>query len=387
MNELDAIVKAWKAGPEATCGAVLTTVVHVKGSAYRRPGARMLILADGTRIGTVSGGCLENDVSKKAWWFTESGEAVVRVYDTTSGEDAVWEFGLGCSGFVHVLFERLDRADTQEMLRFLDANRAARRGVVVATVIGANDGGGARVGDRLLVDNAGVCGGGLADSALAAEVLSHAREAYVTQKSCLLHVASCDVFVEWCGPPLALVIFGAGHDAIPLVRVAKEMGWHVTVADGRPAYANARRFPEADCVVLLNRSDLLAGISIARGSAVVMMTHNYAIDEQLLKRILPAKPRYLGLLGPHSRADKLFAEWGQPAHGIDVHAPVGLDLGGDTPESIALAIAAEIQASFAGRFGGMLKYRHGAIHNRAGETGTRAGAVREVSETAVCELA
>ncbi|HSR08625.1 MAG TPA: XdhC family protein [Bryobacteraceae bacterium] len=386
MNELDAILSTWRTERDAAHGGVLATVVHVSGSAYRRPGARMLILADGRRIGTVSGGCLESDVSKKAWWFTEGGQPAVRAYDTSSDDDAVWEFGLGCNGVVHVLLERIKNPQTQELLRFLDTHRTARRGAVVATVVATSDGARAQIGQRLLLEAGGVGGGSLRGTPLEAEILTHTPACFFEQKSCLVHLADCDVFVEWVSAPVPLVVFGAGHDAIPLVKFAKELGWHVTVADGRANYAQASRFPDADRVVVLGRKDVLAGIEITRESIVVLMTHNYPMDVKLVERILPGKPRYLGLLGPKVRSEKLLAEAGQPLHGVDVHAPVGLDLGSDTPEAIALSIVAEIQASLCGRRGGMLKRRDGAIHMPAEETGRPAELVVPISESAVCEL-
>ena len=387
MNELDAILSTWRTEPDAARGGVLATVVHVKGSAYRRPGARMLILPDGRRIGTVSGGCLESDVSKKAWWFTEGGKPAVRAYDTSSDDDAVWEFGLGCNGVVQVLFERMENSQTQDLLHFLNTNRVQRRGAVVATVVAASRASRAQIGQRLLLVTGGVRGGSLRGTPLEAEILAQTPECFLQQKSCLAHLADCDIFIEWIGAPAPLVVFGAGHDAIPLVKFAKELGWHVTVADGRAHYAQASRFPDADRVVLLGREDVLAGIEITRESIVVLMTHNYPMDVKLVERILRRKPRYLGLLGPKTRSEKLLAEAGQSAHGVDVHAPVGLDLGSDMPESIALSIVAEIQASLCGRQGGMLKRRDGAIHAPAEETGRAAETVATVSETAVCELA
>ncbi len=386
MNELDTILSAWRDEPEAARRAVLATVVHVKGSAYRRPGARMLILADGRRIGTVSGGCLEADVSRKAWWFTEGGKPSVRAYDTSSEDDAVWEFGLGCNGVVHVLFERVETFETQELLRFLDTNRTARRGVVVATVVSAVAGTGVREGERLLLDAGGVQGGTLRGTPVEAEILLHTPACFLEQKSSLLHLANCDVFVEWVGAPVPLVVFGAGHDAIPLVKFAKELGWHVTVADGRANYARASRFPGADRVVVSGPADPLAGIEITRESMVVLMTHNYPMDVRLVERILPRKPRYLGLLGPKTRSEKLLAEAGQPTHGVDVHAPVGLDLGSDMPEAIALSIIAEIQASLCGREGSMLMRRESPIHTTVEETGQPAATVTTIAESVTCEL-
>lgn len=387
MKEIDSILAARRTEPARMRGAVLATVVHVQGSAYRRPGARMLILRDGSRIGTVSGGCLEADVSRKAWWFTEGGQPSVRAYDTTSDDDAVWEFGLGCNGVVHVLFEPVERAETSAMLDFIELNRRTGRGAAIATVVSTGRGSALHAGDRLFVSGDGTRSGALSGSAWEAAVARCAFDCMLAQQSCLAHLAGCDVFVEWVAPPVPLVIFGAGHDAAPLVRFAKELGWHVTVADGRPAFARPDRFPEADRVALVSHDDILSGIAIGRSSAVVLMTHNYPIDAKLAERILPLKPRYLGLLGPRSRAERLLREIGQPAHGVDVHAPVGLDLGGDTPESIALSIVAEIQASLNGRSGGPLRVRHGSIHDPVTESGRAVETATVLPERAVCELA
>jgi xanthine dehydrogenase accessory factor len=395
VNELDSIVSALREQPTATQGAVLTTVVHVRGSAYRRPGARMLILPDGRRFGSISGGCLEGDVCRKAWWFTEGGKPSVRVYDTSSDEEATWEFGLGCNGVVHVLFERVDDPGTREMLQFVAASRAQRRAITVATVIatpqsGATEPNGVKLGDRLLFDSDGVCGGSLACSAAQAEILAHARDCYLQQKSHLAHISgasgSFDVFVEWIGPPPALVVFGAGHDAQPLVQFAKELGWHVTIADGRANYATRERFPAADRVVVIDPRELLNGIGIARETAVVMMTHNYPQDAALLRSILPSKPRYLGILGPKLRTTGLLEEVGLPVTGIDLHAPVGLDLGSDAPVSIALAIVAEIQAVLHSRQGGMLKGREVSIHEPALESGIPSPDLIAKTEAKVCDL-
>jgi len=354
----------------------------------------MLILSDGRRIGTVSGGCLEGEVCRKAWWYTEDGQASVRIYDTSSDDDAVWEFGLGCNGVVHVLFERVSDAGTQEMLRFVAERRAARRPVAVATVVALREGspGTLRCGARLLFDAEGVSGGTLAGGRFEALLHGLARDAWVQQKSQLVHLGAdeapeaCDVFVEWIGTPPALVVFGAGHDAQPVVRLAKGLGWHVTVADGRSNYATRQRFPEADVVQVLKPGQALQGIEITRDTAVVMMTHNYPEDARLLGSILPAKPRYLGLLGPKSRAEELLEEVGLPVTGIDIHAPVGLDLGSDAPDSVALAIVAEIQAVLHGRAGGMLRMRQAPIHEPAHEIGAANGSMAEIREAAICDL-
>lgn len=368
MRELHAILDTWRALDASQAEAVLATVVHVTGSSYRRPGARMLIVPDGRRIGCVSGGCLEGEIVRKAWWFTESGAPAVRVYDTTSEDDAVWEFGLGCNGVVHVMLERVNTPAASGMLHFLDAQRAARKPSVVATVIRTGAASRIQVGDRLLLDESWTPSGSLSGSAVELEVLVHAAAALREKRSRLAHLGATDVFVEWIGPPLSLLIFGAGHDAIPLVNFARQLGWDVTVADGRPAYARPERFPGARRVVGLSAGDPLRDVAIDRESIVVMMTHNYPLDSLLLPRILPLGPRYLGLLGPRARADRLFAELGLVPPAC-VHAPAGLDAGCDSPEAIALSIVAEIQAETSSRTGGKLKYRREPIHAAAYEVG------------------
>lgn len=382
MRELDAILEAWRDLEELNQDAVLATVVHVRGSAYRRPGARMLILPDGRRIGSISGGCLEGDLSRKAWWFTESGEPSVRVYDTSSGEDSVWEFGLGCNGVIEVLLERVSSATTREALAFLDS-RGSRRDAVMAVVIRAEEPSELSAGDRLYADSRGLAGGALATRW--PDLRAHVEDTLRRKQSRLVRLAGCEVFVEYLGPPVELVVFGAGHDAIPVVSLAARLGWSVTVADGRPAYATRARFPEAANVVVMHSGLLLEGIEITSDTVVVMMTHNYPQDALLLPGILAARPRYLGLLGPSLRAASLFDGLGLRPDSLDIHTPVGLDIGADTSEAIALSIVAEIQAELAGRAGMKLRHRRGPIHSPVLEAGAGGPVLRSAPELVACE--
>ncbi len=322
----------------------------------------MLIFPDGSRIGSVSGGCLEGELTKKAWWMTESGEPALRVYDTTSDDDAVWEFGLGCNGVVQVMLERVAAPVVDEALAFLDARR--NRPVVMATVVRAPEGTGA----RLFFDGE-VYQGGSGDLSVA--LWEDVRRAWVERRSRYVHLAGTEVFVEFIGPPQKLVIFGAGHDARPLVSIAKELGWYVTVADGRPAYACAANFPEADRVVLFRADSPLRGIAIEADTAVVLMTHNYPLDLRLLPAVLAHQPRYIGMLGPKNRADRMLAELGL-AQPESLHAPAGLDVGGEAPSAVALSIASEMQAVLSGRTGGQLRFREGALHAPVMEVGQAA---------------
>lgn len=359
MRELHDILSRWRAGGPALADAVLATVVHVRGSAYRRPGARMLIASDGTRIGTVSGGCLETEVVKRAWWWTDGG-ATVRVFDNTT-EDAARDFGLGCNGVISVLLERSAAPSATRLLTFLDRHQRARRGAVVATVIASAAGSHLAVGDRATFapEEAGE-----RELRSLAPIAAAARETARERTSRLVHLDDADVFVEWIGPRQRLFVFGGGHDAAPLAAIADMLGWQVTVADGRPGRLDPARFPAAELATIPPSGDVSA-LAIDGDDAVVVMTHNYPQDARLLPHLVAARPRYLGLLGPRRRAERLCAEVDVDLHAPNLHAPIGLDLGGDRPEAIALAITAEIQAVVSGAAGGHLRALPGAIHRPA----------------------
>lgn len=377
MHELTAILSHRRAAAGDLRDAVLATVVHVRGSAYRRPGARMLIGSDGLRIGTVSGGCLETEVVRKAWWWTDGGPSL-RVFDN-SAEDAARDFGLGCNGVISVLLERAGAPPVTKLFAFLERAQRERRAVVMATVIAITRGGAAAIGDRVLFGADGTVDHDDGSVPLA-RLATAVHAAFAERSSRLLHLDDVDVFVEWVGPPQRLFVFGAGHDAEPLVAVASLMGWHVTVADARAASLQARRFPAAALVAIPPSGDI-SSLVIGRDDAVVLMTHNLPQDARLLPPLVAAAPRYLGLLGPRRRAEKLFADIGADVGAPNVHAPVGLAIGGDHPETIALAIAAEVQAVISGAAGGCLRALPGSIHGPALELGIATDGRGERGET------
>ncbi len=387
MKEIPQLLETWRGLQAAGEDAVLATVVKVEGSSYRNPGARMLIDANGGSVGTISGGCLESHVVKRAWWLTAREPAVVCRYDTSADEDAQWAFGLGCNGVVHVLLERLSAARGAPQLEALALARATMRAAATAVVI-ATSGCGVRVGERLLLGpdggRAGALGAGGegSEGGEAGEVGAFAARvaqdlAAVLREGCgacrryAVGAGWAEVFLELLPPPLRLVVFGAGHDAVPVVRFAKALGWHVTVADGRAHYARRERFPEADAVLVSEADDPLRGCGVSADAAVVLMTHSLEQDRVLLGRLLRAPPRYLGQLGPRARTERLLAALAEAEPALRkraelVHAPIGLDIGAENPEEIALAIVGEIRAAFAGRSGAMLRHHAGPIHAREG---------------------
>ncbi|SDS19617.1 XdhC/CoxI family protein [Opitutus sp. GAS368] len=334
MPELAQILAALAAAPGRP--AVLATLVQVEGSSYRRPGARLLLLADGTHLGSISGGCLEEDVVQRAGRVLASGRPECATYDTTAENDLVWGVGLGCQGVVRIFIEPLPAARPR-WVGALSENLRARRATTLAVVHGEANGA-AR----------GTC--------VAGELPGEPADA--------------GIFRETVSAPPPLVIFGAGDDAQPLVRLAKETGWHVTVVDARPAYATAMRFPRADAVVTVSRWDVGEFLAPGEETFAVVMTHRYTDDLQFLRALLPQPLAYLGVLGPRKRTNRLLAQLQEEglAAGPEVlarlHAPVGLDLGGDTPAAVALAILAEMHSRLSGRAPVNLRDRPGSIHGR-----------------------
>ncbi len=363
MKELRDIVEASRRSQCAT--GLLATVVETSGSTYRRPGARMLVLDDGTSAGSISGGCLEADVIERGRGLAP-GECLAVTYDTRSEADLVWGLGLGCNGVVTVLVERIGAGSLDWLAEALELGER----VACARVVRVDGDVSATPGSILVVTSAderdeSVYGGWDAD--LLGRVRLEAKKVLadgVSSTVCFeLPSGSATAFIESIEPPVRLVIFGAGQDAVPLVRQAALLGWDVTVADPRPAYAKPARFPEAGAILCVRPENASGAIDIDERTAVVVMTHNYAHDLELLRWLIGSSAFYIGLLGPRVRTERLIAELQAREEMLArLHAPVGLDIGADSPEQIALAIAAEIQAVRAGHCAGFLRDRAGSIH-------------------------
>ncbi len=328
MTEIARILAALDAA--AGNPAALATLVQLEGSSYRRPGARLLLLPDGTRVGSISGGCLDQDVVDRAERVLRSGKPELAVYDTTEENDLVWGVGLGCQGVVHILIEPIP-IERPEWATVLRANQRRRR-----------------------------------DTAIEVE---YRRDGYYGTRLPDIASAHGNVFRETIPAAPALLICGAGDDAQPLLRLAKEIGWYVTVADARPAYPTSRRFPEADQLLAGTPQEIVNQFQPDSDSFAVVMTHRFEDDAAFLGALLKNELRYVGQLGPRKRTDRLLAKIAADGFAIDaarlsrLHAPVGLDLGGTAPETVALAILAEMQARLTGRKPGYLRDRAGPIHD------------------------
>jgi xanthine dehydrogenase accessory factor len=360
MTDLEHILPLWRELETAGVDYVLATVVEVQGSSYRRPGARMLLAADGRRAGTVSGGCLEAEVAKKAWWLTERGPAVERY--STLEDDGDLPYGSGCGGVIFILLER--RATTRPLLEALHTAWSAREPLAIATIIE-----GPRIGQRMFA-----AAGAPADFAapqLASwqiDLQQLACSAFDERKPRDTRIpidgAETRIWVDYRTARPGLWIFGAGDDTKPLHRLARELGWFVAVADGRAHLATPQRFPAADAVFPLEISELSKSapdaLDLHPGDAAVLATHSYEQDTHILAWLLsrPQRPAYIGILGPQRRTREALADAARLLHLTpttklidqwlaEINGPTGLDLGADTPATIALSILAEIQKSLA----------------------------------------
>jgi len=361
MREIREILAAFHELRASRESGVLATVVRTAGSTYRRAGARLLVQPDDRMIGLLSGGCLEGDLLEHARPVRASGEPRVVRYDLSQEEDVVWGLGLGCAGALDILLERVG-PEASGPLDFLSECLRERRRGALATALG----GPAGLATRWALHADGHFSG---TAVGASDVESAARRAVAQDRDALIEIEAGTVLVEVIRPAPRVLIFGAGADAVPVVRLAAELGWESLVADWRPAQARRERFPQAREVVLCEPDRLGEGLELDDATAVLVMTHHYLRDRALLRLLLPSPARFVGVLGPSRRTEALLADlrgegFAPSREQLDrLHGPAGLDIGADSPEQIALALIAEIQAVFAGRRGGWLCERKGPLHD------------------------
>ncbi|MFN6476242.1 XdhC family protein [Nostoc sp. DedQUE07] len=372
MNELQAILEGFQSSQKNGEITFLATVVKTQGSTYRRPGAKMLMTDTGRTIGTISAGCLENDVFEYTQQRMSDGEPIVVTYDNTASEDILWGFGLGCNGTVQVLIERLEKESSPNAIAFMQECFHQKHLGIIATVIAFEGEVDVKLGSRLLLYPDGKIIADIKDPNLIQSLQVDTQAAFTNQKSSVknyqLPLGSAEVFIEVIQPPTPLVIFGAGYDAVPVAQFAQALGWDVTVVDCRANEATKARFPTACDVILTQREIVQKQIFIDVKTVAVVMTHNYLDDLEILKTLLPSPARYIGVLGPKARTERLLEDL--RSQGIvytteqltRLHGPIGIDIGAETPEGIAIAIIAEIQAVLTNRNGSFLKNRNQPIH-------------------------
>ena len=373
MKEIRDIIKAFDEAQKLGKQTALATVVHVEGSSYRRPGARMLIEDDGQLTGAISGGCLEGDALRKALLVMTEKRSRLVTYDTMDDDDAKFGVGLGCNGIIQVLIEPIDVSNPNNPIQYLKKVNEKRQGAALVTLFSLQDRKDPQYGTCLLLKE----DGDLVQHVpvLKDVLLADANEALIIQNSCFKNYTSDDhnitAFIEVIKPPVSIIIIGAGNDVVPVVNMADILGWETTVVDGRANYAKQERFVSACQVLVAKPENVLEQISIDEHSVFLLMTHNYNYDMAMLRQLLGKNVAYIGMLGPKKKRERMLNELKDEGLNFTelqlsvLHSPVGLDIGAETAEEIALSILSEIKAFFANKDVQSLRTIKEVIHPRS----------------------
>ncbi|MDB4912045.1 MAG: XshC-Cox1-family protein [Gemmatimonadetes bacterium] len=384
MSEQRAIARELVRASQSDESVVLASVVRTEGATYRAVGAHMVVRADGTMVGLLSSGCLEGEILERAARVRESGVAEVMTYDGRSDDELIWGLGTGCNGLVEILLERRTAEGAGVLGALLSHALDDASPSVIATVVRASGPGAPEVGARVLVrapvdvsrdgdwGQSAVLGAAIAD-AWSAQVSARrgmTLEYVLAQsESSLGEAVTAQLSFELVVPNVELIICGSGPDAIPVTRLATSLGWAVTVVDPRPAALIApERFGDVRVVECAHSEALCEVVAPSARAAAIVMSHNYERDLDYLDALARSDAAYIGVLGPRARTERLMRDLearGRPypeSKLARLHAPIGLDVGGDGAEAIALSIIAEVSAVMHGRTGAHLRERAAPIH-------------------------
>lgn len=315
---------------------VLATIIRTEGSTYRKTGAMMLISDGGSYEGLISGGCLEGDLLEHAAGVFETGQPAFLTYDMSADDDLVWNLGIGCDGVIHLLLQRLEGNRGLDIFRQVEESHRDRNAVLLALVTGS--GGGLEAGDMALLDQAGTT---IGRNGLAA-LLKDESGKWPEWRTRQVDLDGATVMLVHMPFQVRVLLCGAGPDAVPVAEAFSNLGWEVVVADHRPAFARADRFPGGCRVTQQRPAKLQDNVDLDQIDAAVIMTHHLESDAEYLGQLCGKPLKYLGLLGPMARKARLRDMAGCPHQPL--FGPVGLDIGAELPASIALSIAAEVHA-------------------------------------------
>jgi xanthine/CO dehydrogenase XdhC/CoxF family maturation factor len=376
MKEIKEIIKAYNAFTATGKKTALASVVHLDGSSYRRPGARMLINDEGQLTGAISGGCLEGDALRKAMLVIAQQHSKLVTYDTSDEDDVSVGVQLGCAGIIQVLFEPIDTDTKINPIKLLQRAIAKRQQSVLVTLFSIEEKNKAQIGTCLLLEEENTITGDIPIASIKEAVMKDVKLTMQTKISSFKNYnaesTTVTAFIEFLHPPISLVVVGAGNDAIPMVNIADSIGWEARVVDGRNTHAKPDRFVSACQVLVSKPENVLEQIPIDEQTVFVLMTHNYNYDLAMLKALLERNVKYIGVLGPKKKLERMLGELRDGGMKItdkqlsSIYGPVGLEIGAETAEEIALSIIAEIKAVFADKKGTFLRDSKDFIHSRMG---------------------
>ena len=372
MKEIKDIIRSFDEAQQQGKQTALATVVHLDGSSYRRPGARMLITDEGQLTGAISGGCLEGDALRKALLVMSQQRSMLVTYDTMDEDDAKFGIGLGCNGIIQVLIEPINPGEPDNPIQLLRIVAEKREKAVVVTLFSLENKKDTQPGTRLLLkENYQQERNTPLKEILVKDGMNTLREGRSVFRTYQTESQSLTAFIELVEPAVSLIAIGAGNDVVPLIAMAEILGWETTVIDGRPAYAKKERFVPSCQVLVSKPENVISQIEIDNRTVFVLMTHNYNYDMAMLQQLLIKNVIYVGMLGPKKKLDRILGELRDQGASFteeqlaSVHSPVGLDIGAETSEEIALSILSEIKAVLSGKQGLSLHSNTGSIHSRS----------------------
>ena len=371
MKEIKDIIRSFDEAQQQGKQTALATVVHLDGSSYRRPGARMLITDEGQLTGAISGGCLEGDALRKALLVMSQQRSMLVTYDTMDEDDAKFGIGLGCNGIIQVLIEPINPGEPDNPIQLLRIVAEKREKAVVVTLFSLENKKDTQPGTRLLLkENYQQERNTPLKEILVKDGMKTLREGRSVFRTYQTESQNLTAFIELVEPAVSLIAIGAGNDVVPLIAMAEILGWETTVIDGRPAYAKKERFVPSCQVLVSKPENVISQIEIDNRTVFVLMTHNYNYDMAMLHQLLIKNVIYVGMLGPKKKLDRILGELRDQGASFteeqlaSVHSPVGLDIGAETSEEIALSILSEIKAVLSGKQGLSLHSNTGSIHSR-----------------------
>ncbi len=372
MKEIRSIIAAYDAIDKETTLAALATVVRIEGSSYRRTGARMLVMDNGAWVGGISGGCLEGDALKRARIAITKSVSTLITYDTTEEDGHQIGVGLGCNGIIDVLFTPLNFLAKNNPVEILKSCIAGPRKPHVLITITGLEGAWEQVSMGDVIQFSGLESLFVFSNDSLINQLSNSINQQIAEKKsapCSFIVddkKKIGLFIEIVNPEISVVIMGHQYDIYPLSSLLKEIGWQTTIV------ANLLKL-KGDIIKIVDTvcpPENFSALPIDEYTAIILMSHDYHTDKNNLPIALATPAPFIGMLGPKSRSEKIWKELTEEGKPLFVeqlnriHAPIGLDIGGVTPEEIALSLVAEVRASFSGREGGFLRLRETSIHER-----------------------
>ncbi len=374
MKEIREIIQSFELAQQQSKKTALASVVHLDGSSYRRPGARMLINDEGQLTGAISGGCLEGDALRKAMLVIAQQHSKLVTYDTSDEDDVSVGVQLGCTGIIQVLFEPIDTKAANNQIALLQKVISKRQQSVLVTLFSIEEKNKPQIGTCLLLEEDNTITGDIPITGIKEAVMKDVQLAMETKATSFKNYQTENItvtaFIEFLHPPVCLVIAGAGNDAIPMVKIADTIGWEARVVDGRNTHAKPERFASACQILVSKPENVLDQIAIDEQTVFVLMTHNYNYDLAMLKALLERNVKYIGVLGPKKKLDRMLDELKELGTNLteqqlgSIYGPVGLEIGAETAEEIALSIIAEIKMVFAGKNGTSLRESKDFIHSR-----------------------